>query len=444
MIADGGVLDIAEEPILTKSGEPRILHTKKMSLSGPDGQPRYLMGISEDITQRHADRLALAQAKEEAERANLAKSEFLSRMSHELRTPLNAILGFAQLLELNEQSDDQLESTQQILRGGRHLLALINEVLDLSRIETGGLSLSPEPVEVTEVLDETVSLIRPLAAERRIEVHISTPSGVSVTARADRQRLKQVLLNLASNAVKYNRDDGNVRFSCHAAEDGKVRIDVTDTGPGLTDEQISRLFVPFERLGAEATGVEGTGIGLALSRRLVEAMSGSLDVRSAPGHGATFTVELPAAQNPITAYTPGEPIVRSESEPVDRPGGGVLYVEDNPSNLRLVERILAHRGGVNLTTTTNGGDAVELARQHHPDLILLDLHLPDIAGDQVLRRLQADPSTNHIPVVMLSADATHAQIDRLLAAGATHYLTKPIDVAELLDVIDRSLAATSA
>ena len=443
VLAGGGVLDIPEEPILTKDGEPRILHTKKMALCGADGIPRYLMGISEDITDRHADQIALAQAKEEAERANLAKSEFLSRMSHELRTPLNAILGFAQLLELKELAPDDCESTEQILRGGRHLLSLINEVLDLSRIESGTLSLSPEPVEVTELVDETASLVRPLADERRIELVVSGPPGGTAIARADRQRLKQVLLNLASNAVKYNRDEGAIRFACDTSVDGKVRIDVADTGPGLSSEQISRLFVPFERLDAQNSAVEGTGIGLALSRRLVEAMAGTLEVHSTPGRGATFTVELPSAQNPLAGYAAGEVAARSASLPSDVTGG-VLHIEDNPSNLRLVERVLSNRRGVDLVSSTRGARGLELARQHRPDLILLDLHLPDLPGIEVLARLQADPATSDIPVVVLSADATPGQIDRLLAAGARHYLTKPLDVAELLAVLDGSLAGAKA
>jgi CheY-like chemotaxis protein/anti-sigma regulatory factor (Ser/Thr protein kinase) len=363
-------------------------------------------------------------------------------MSHELRTPLNALLGFAQLLELKEQASDDEESTEQILRAGRHLLGLINEILDLSRIETGSLGLSPEPVELVELVEETASLVRPLAAERRIAVEVSD-AGAGATARADRQRLKQVLLNLASNAVKYNHDEGTIRFACAATPDGKVRIDVADTGPGLSDDQIGRLFVPFERLGAENTGVEGTGIGLALSRHLVEAMAGTLEVRSTPGEGATFTVELPAAQNPLAGDGADEADRQSEALAPDV-AGGVLYIEDNPSNLRLVERIVSHRDGIQLFTSTRGAEGLDLARAHHPDLILLDLHLPDLGGGEVLARLQADPATSDIPVVIVSADATPGQIDRLMAAGALHYLTKPLDVGELLAVLDRLLAPTKA
>jgi CheY-like chemotaxis protein len=248
-------------------------------------------------------------------------------------------------------------------------------------------------------------------------------------------------LNLASNAVKYNHEDGTIRFSCGAVADGRVRIGVTDSGPGLTAEQIQRMFVPFERLGAELTGVEGTGIGLALSLRLAEAMGGTLKVHSTPGDGATFTVDLPAAQDPLDAWAP-DGFARPQLAPVEPASGGVLYIEDNPSNLRLVERILAQRGQIRLITSTQGALGIELARRHRPDLILLDLHLPDLAGDKVLRQLRADRATADIPVVMLSADATAGQIDRLLAAGAQHYLTKPIDVAQLLALLDHTLAAT--
>jgi CheY-like chemotaxis protein/anti-sigma regulatory factor (Ser/Thr protein kinase) len=272
-------------------------------------------------------------------------------------------------------------------------------------------------------------------------VAVTAPPAESTYVRADRQRLKQVLLNLASNAVKYNRENGSIRFSCASVSDGRVRIAVTDSGPGLTEAQIDRMFVPFERLGAELTGVEGTGIGLALSLRLAEAMGGTLEVESKPGEGATFTVDLPAAQDPFDAFSPDR-AAWAQPALVEPASGGVLYIEDNPSNLRLVERILAQRGRIRLVTSTQGGQGIELARRHRPDLILLDLHLPDLAGDKVLRQLRADPATVHIPVVMLSADATPGQIDRLLAAGAQHYLTKPIDVGQLLALLDHTLAAT--
>jgi PAS domain S-box-containing protein len=437
-LATQHVLETTDESMETSDGERRIVHTKKISVRDTAGEPRYLLGISEDVTDRHAADRALASAKDEAEQANRAKSEFLSRMSHELRTPLNAILGFAQLLELDELTEDQMDSVEQILRGGRHLLALINEVLDISRIETGSLALSTEAVDVADILAETVALSRPLAGEREITIEVEPLEPSVRAAQADHQRVKQILLNLASNAVKYNRVGGRVSFACKPAAPGRLRIEVTDTGPGLDADQVKRLFTPFDRLGAEMSGVEGTGIGLALSRRLAEAMGGRIDVSSTPGQGSTFCVDLPVAE-PIEQP---EEINLSELDPSSTASvGGVLYIEDNPANLRLMERVLAQRGGLSLVTSTMGAPALALARRHRPDVILLDLHLPDIDGDAVLGQLVADPNTTDIPVVMVTADATPAQIQRLLDAGASDYLTKPLDIARFLRLLDQFLGA---
>ena len=407
-----------------------------------DERPVRMVGVVVDITERKRGEVALNQAKQEAERANRAKSEFLSRMSHELRTPLNAILGFGQLLQRDELTEGQRESIDQVLHGGRHLLGLINEVLDISRIETGSLALSREAVNVYELLTETIDLIRPLAAERELRIQAPLAEGCSWTVRADRQRLRQALLNLASNAVKYNRHGGSIEFACDAAAEGKLRILVRDTGPGVAADKLHRLFTPFDRLGAEQTDIQGTGMGLALSKRLLEAMGGTLTAHSIQGQGSTFTMELALAEDPLEHY---ERASQTQPALVQDRGFGleqtVLYVEDNPSNLRLVERVLAERGGVRLLTATHGQPVHDLACQHQPDLILLDQHLPDLAGEEVLRRLQADPDTAAVPVVVVSADATAGQIQRLLAAGASHYLTKPLDVAEFLEVVDQLLQA---
>jgi signal transduction histidine kinase/CheY-like chemotaxis protein len=376
----------------------------------------------------------------EATAANRSKSAFLSRMSHELRTPLNAVLGFAQLLEIDELSDVQREAVGQIAKGGRHLLDLINEVLDISRIETGNLTLSPEAVLAKDVLDESLDLMRPLAAEHHIHLVGDTRVTCNVHVFADRQRLKQILLNMLSNAVKYNRLGGTVAVSCQVTS-GRMRMRVTDTGPGIAPEHLSRLFEAFERLGAEHTDIEGTGIGLALSRGLAEAMGGSLGVETAVGTGSTFWIELPVVEDPVARFVRLDADLPATTAPHDTERRTILYIEDNLSNLRLIERLLARREQVDLVASMQGRLGLDLARQHHPAVILLDLHLPDIDGEEILSRLREDPSTADIPVVILSADATTGRIQRLIAAGAHSYLTKPIDVRQLLSTIDGLLAA---
>ena len=389
-----------------------------------------LRSANEQLQREIAER---RRAEEEAEGANRAKSEFLSRMSHELRTPLNAIIGFAQLLELEVRGATQRESVDHILKGGRHLLGLINEVLDIARIEAGKLAMSPEPVLVAEVLRGALDLIRPQAAGRGIQLLESVPVERYVTA--DRQRLQQVLLNLLSNAVKYNREGGAVRVGCEDGPSSRIRFTVTDTGAGITPDMIDRLFRPFDRLGAEQTAIEGTGLGLALSLRLVEAMGGTLTAKSTVGTGTTFTVDLERADGPSAQHEAAfVPDVRDGAAADVR--GTVLYIEDNLSNLRLLERIVARRPGVTLLSAMQGTRGLELARDHRPDLIILDLHLPDMPGTDVLARLLTDPKTKAIPVVILSADATASQISRLVDQGARAYLTKPLDVRELLSLID--------
>ena len=375
-------------------------------------------------------------AREAAEEANRSKSEFLSRMSHELRTPLNAVLGFAQLLEGEDLGNANHDSVQQIIKGGRHLLDLINEVLDITRIETGAFQLSPEPVLVSEALADVTALTAPLASQAGIHLVSGSSGRCDVHVLADRQRLNQVLLNLISNAIKYNRPGGTVSVTCEPAPDATLRIGVHDTGAGIRPEHIDLLFTPFERLGAEHTTVEGTGIGLALSRRLAEAMGGTLDVDTTPGQGSTFWLTLPVVEGPVDRYERLHPGVVEPASASGRPTRTVLYIEDNLANLRLVERILASDPTVELVAAMQGRLGVDLAREHHPALILLDLHLPDLAGDEVLRQLRDDPATRGIPVAILSADATPGQIRRLLAEGAHSYLTKPLDVTELRQLVE--------
>jgi PAS domain S-box-containing protein len=374
-------------------------------------------------------------AENDADRANRAKSDFLSRMSHELRTPLNAILGFGQLLEARVQHPRDRESVEQILRGGRHLLNLINEVLDISRIESGRLSLSPEPVSLGEAITHVVDLTGPLATERGIDVEAAGAVDDDRFVRADAQRLRQVLLNLVSNGIKYNREAGRLVLAVQDVDARRLRITVRDTGPGIPAALQPRLFTPFDRLGAEAQGVEGTGLGLALSKRLVEAMGGALGFESREGDGTTFWVELPSSDAPRARHVAREPADDADARAAERQGT-VLYVEDNPSNLRLVERVLAEHSAFRLISAMQGRLGLTLAREHRPDAILLDLHLPDMSGADLLHELRSDPQLRQTPVIMLSADATPGQIQRLLDAGAQAYLTKPLDVPQLLSALD--------
>jgi CheY-like chemotaxis protein len=359
-------------------------------------------------------------------------------MSHELRTPLNSVLGFAQLLDLDgELTDRQRDSVEHILKGGRHLLRLIDEVLDISRVEAGELALSVEAVGVADVMRDCEDLIGPLAERSGVRIDARAADTATQHVFADRQRLQQVLLNLLANAVKYNHPGGSVTIGCEPTLDERLRITVRDTGPGLTEEQQARIFVPFERLGAETGDVEGSGIGLALSLGLARVMGGELGLSSAVGVGSTFWVELPVVAAPpypveqVRSVTDATLAAASALSPVT-----VLYIEDNLSNLRLVERLIADRPGATLLTTMQGGLGLALAREHAPDLVLLDLHLPDMPGAEVLRSLRGDLRTRRIPVVIISADATPGQVERLREAGADAYLTKPLDVLELITILD--------
>jgi PAS domain S-box-containing protein len=443
VLASGEVMDIPEEPIETVENGQRILHTRKIAIRDERGEPRYLLGVSEDITDRKRAEQAAEVARAEAERANAAKSEFLSRMSHELRTPLNSVLGFAELLWMDGVVGEQRDYVGQIRRSGRHLLDLINEVLDLSRIEAGQMTISPEPVLLRAAVVEAIEMITPEAASRGISLEPEYGAICESYVRADQQRLKQVLLNLLSNAVKYNRPGGSVRVRCVHGEGDTPCVAVTDTGPGIPEEQLERLFNPFDRLGAERGQEEGTGLGLALSKRLVELMEGKLWAESEVGSGTTFWLKLSAAEAP--RLDPAHPAPRdgaaarsSDSELT------VLYIEDNVSNFELIKGALARLGSPTLLSAMQGRLGIDLATQHRPDVVLLDLHLPDMHGKEVLAQLKADPSTRSIPVVVLSADATPRQIRRLLDAGAYEYLTKPVDIPRFLETVQRAAGEREA
>ena len=415
------------------------------------GQPIVLTERSRDEIGRLADSLASAEkllasrsaqlvaARDEALKANQAKNAFLSSTSHELRTPLNSILGFTQLLELSDLGAEDQESVQRILAAGRHLLALISELIDIARIESGELSMSLEPVTVRALLADVCQLMRPLANERDIDV-LQQCTRPGLVVYADQQRLSQIMVNLISNAVKYNRRGGSITVTCQEHDHGQVSIAVTDTGPGLSGEDLDRIFVPFERLSAEQSDVEGSGIGLPLARALAQVMHGELRVMSTLGQGSTFTVSLRQAPDlarvPAQISRPGPRTSADRAGVLRKPSLTLLYVEDNPANVEVVARYLASRDHARLLIAVSGAEGLAAAAEHRPDLVLLDLHLTDMTGDQVLSRMLADPQTSGIPVAVLSADASPRVIRRLLTSGACAYMTKPLDLARLGELLD--------
>lgn len=394
---------------------------------------RRAVNLAEQMTEDlRTSEVRLREAKEEAEQANMAKSEFLSQMSHELRTPLTAILGFTELLQMGDMPADQRDQfVDRTHRAGQHLLALINDILDISRVETGSLTVSLEPLDAAPLVEQAIELIAPMAQTRRIAVANTVHDAIVM---ADMGRLRQVLLNLLSNAVKYNRESGTITISSRADNDS-VAITVSDTGPGIPARDIPRLFQPFDRLGVQTGEIEGTGIGLAISRGLVDMMGGTITVNSVVGEGTRFTVTLPAAERQESVAAKA-----ASPEPVDRTAT-VLYIEDNTSNTVLVESALSMRPHIRFISAIQGQLGLELAREHQPDLILLDLHLPDMSGDAVLAALQADERTAVTPVIVVSADATQTRIRELLAAGAHDYITKPLVIKDFLESVDNALAA---
>jgi PAS domain S-box-containing protein len=420
-----GSVELFEYEIFRKDRSRVWLCENSRAVRDSKGKVSYYEGSVEDITER--------KRVEEVERASKAKSEFLSRMSHELRTPLNAILGFGQLLERQSPTPVQKNRIAHILNGGRHLLNLINEILDISRVESGRFQLSLEPVLVEQAVDEAIDLIRPTAADRTINIERFGLLEGSPSILADRQRLKQVLLNLLSNAVKYNRQGGRVVVDLASQNDGRFRISVSDEGPGIPLDKRNRLFSPFDRLGAENSDTQGTGLGLALSKRLTEAMGGTIG-EGGPAMGACFWIEFPLVKS-VHEQVAADRLAPLELAPISGDEKTLLYIEDNLSNLSLVEQLLKECAPIKLISAMQGQLGIELAARHRPDLILLDVHLPDINGPDVLARLKSRPRTRDIPVVVLSADATKSQINRLTSLGASDYLTKPLDVDCFLKVI---------
>jgi len=439
--ASRGIEDIYELTYICKDGSsfPAIISITALRDDYGDLIGYLLIGTDNSVRKRVEQQLN--EAVDAAEKANRAKSDFIASMSHELRTPLNAILGFAQLVESGTPAPTptQQRSIEQILKAGWYLLELINEILDLTLIESGKLSISGESVSLTEVLAECRDMVEPQAQERGIGMvfaRLESPRHV----KADRTRLKQVLINLLFNAIKYNQRGGHVTVVCTLSPPDAVRISVRDTGPGLLPEQLAQLFQPFNRLGQESGGEEGTGIGLVVTQRLVHLMGGQIGVESTPGVGSVFWVEMALTEAPqqvALEMLPADP-PRPESLP-DTPQHTLLYVEDNPANLELVELIVARRADMRLLGAADASLGIEFARVYQPEVILMDINLPGISGIEALKILRADPATAHIPIIALSANAVPRDIQKGMDAGFFNYLTKPIKVAQLMDALDAAL-----
>jgi PAS domain S-box-containing protein len=428
-----------EESRLTASGEQLFVETNKVPLHNAQGRVIGLLGTYHDITARRRTELDLLSAKEAAEQANRAKSEFLSRMSHELRTPLNAILGFSQLLQAdaaNRLTPSDKESVDEIHRAGQHLLELISEVLDLSRIEVGKLQLNLEAVDAACAVRDSITLLDGLASRHQVSIAFSGCTENEPMVRADKLRLRQVLVNLLNNAIKYNRRGGEVDITCDTTDDEMLRISVADTGPGIPGEQMHRLFRPFDRLDADRRGIDGTGIGLVITKELVEMMGGELGVSSPPGDGCTFWITLPLLGDATSLIAETQPLLRREDaehapEQHEHLSSTVLYVEDNAANYRLVEKAITQHGGIRLMWAKDAADGIAIAMAEQPDLILMDIQLPDMNGNQALEELRQQPATAAIPVVALSANAMPADIRASLELGFDDYLTKPLDIRQL-------------
>ncbi len=426
---------------ITKSGQTLWAQATVTLLRDELGQARRIVGVVEDISE-HLRLQEAETARERAEAANRAKSEFLSRMSHELRTPLNAMLGFAQLLEIDRRhplSADQRPWVAQIQQAGWHLLEMINDVLDLSRIESGNLKLQIDPLNLPELLSASLAMVDNEAKRRSLTVTTDLAEGTGVLM-GDATRVKQILVNLLSNAVKYNTEGGRIHVAARVRPHDMVEIAVTDTGLGMTAEQLGELFQPFNRLGRERSAQEGTGIGLVISQRLAELMGGSLRARSIAGEGSSFILTLPQAVEPDTVPSNLDPLVTASAEYHRRI---VHYVEDNETNVEVMRGILSQRPQVLLEVSGTGAEAMRSIFARQPDLILLDMHLPDTSGQELLERLKGDPATSDIPIVVVSADATARQIEAAMLAGASLYLTKPVSVQELLAAVDDVLERSS-
>lgn len=442
-----------ELTVRARDGKETVVSYNATTFYDRDRRLQGVFAAARDVTERrrldqalHEKNVELETARSLADKANLAKSEFLSSMSHELRSPLNAILGFAQLLDSGAPppTPAQKESVSQILRAGWHLLTLIDEILDLAKVESGRVPLSREPVSLADVLLECRGMVEPQAQQRGIRVVFPGPE-MPYFVQADRTRVKQVLLNLLSNAIKYNTRQGTVEVRCAEGSPGRIRVSISDNGAGLEPEQVAQLFQAFNRLGQEAGGEEGTGIGLVVAKRLVELMEGAIGVESTVGVGSVFWFELLSVAPPGLSAE-GADAAASARPPL--PHGDrqqtLLYVEDNPANLNLVEQIIARCPGISLLTALNGTSGVEIAQKSRPDVILMDINLPGINGYEALKLLRSDPATAHIPVVAVSANAMPRDVQRGLKAGFFRYVTKPIKVGEFLDTLQAALGVAGS
>jgi PAS domain S-box-containing protein len=431
-----------------RDGKETVVSYNATTFHDRDRKLQGVFAAARDVTDRkrfertlQENNLELERAKAAAEKANLAKSEFLSSMSHELRSPLNAILGFAQLINSDSPppTPTQTASIDQILHAGWYLLDLINEILDLAQIESGKLALSREPTSLAEVMLECQAMMEPQGQQRGIRMTFPQ-SGMPFYVDADRTRLKQVLINLLSNAIKYNQANGTVVVDYTASTPGRLRVSVRDSGPGLSAEMLTQLFQPFNRLGRESSREEGTGIGLVMSKRLVELMGGTIGVASTIGSGSVFWFELNSVDSPQLVVDPAGPAAIALAPAAHgAPLRTLLYVEDNPANLKLVEQLIVRRPDMRLLVATDGDLGVQLALANHPDVILMDINLPGISGIEALKILREDPATAHIPVVALSANAMPRDIEKGLQAGFFRYLTKPIRVNEFMNTLDVAL-----
>jgi len=429
-----------ELTVCARDGKKTVVSYNAATFYDRDRKLQGVFAAARDVTERKRLDQELESAKSVAEKANLAKSDFLSSMSHELRTPLNAILGFAQLLESGSPppTDAQNVRLHQIIKAGWYLLELINEILDLALIESGKLSLSREPVSLAEVMLECQAMIEPQAQQRGVDIEF-LPFDHTWFANADRTRVKQVLINLLSNAIKYNREQGTVEVKCTERAPGRIRISIRDSGAGLPPEKLAQLFQPFNRLGQENGTEEGTGIGLVVTKQLIELMGGTIGVKSIIGVGSEFWIELIRDVTPQLAAgstLPAELAPQTQGNAALR---NLLYVEDNPANLMLVEQIIADHPHIRMLSARDGKQGIALARAHLPDVIMMDINLPGINGFEALNILREDPATAHIPVIALSANAMLRDIEKGIEAGFFRYLTKPIKVNELMNALDETL-----